>query len=108
MRNRNSPIIAPLGSVKSGSECISMLSWFKKRRDAAQTAEIIAGAQAALDRLGELIEENPGYMDESWLPLPKAGMKLALKILWIASGGNQHRHELVEGGCFSYRRSSRV
>jgi hypothetical protein len=75
-----------------------VLSWLKKRRNFDAAKKTAMGAQIAINRMGELIEAYPGaVIDETWLPVPKADMKTALKIGWITAP-NEKERELMRVG----------
>jgi hypothetical protein len=59
-----------------------MFDWFKKP---PQTPNALATANVPdiLEKYGALMEKHPtAYIDETWLPVPKARMRLVFKSAW--------------------------
>lgn len=75
--------------------------WFKRRRTRASTddaAELVKAIPRVLGRYAELMEKHGGtYMDESWLPLDKPGMKSMLKLALASEKDEKHREWLKAG-----------
>jgi len=77
-----------------------MFSWLRKTRQDAIAKKSIIVANAAIEKFGELLEKYPGgYLDESWLPLPKSEMKTAFKVRWLIAK-NEEEREWIKVGWF--------
>lgn len=56
-----------------------------------------ATAERAVNMYGELLERFPSHLlPESMLPLPKEGMKAAIKLAWYSA--NEAQREILRGG----------
>jgi hypothetical protein len=73
-------------------------SWLERRRERKKAEVLTRRVPKIIGRLGELIEKYPdGYMDETWLPLDKSGMKTVLKIAIAAENDSKKREWLKVG-----------
>lgn len=76
-----------------------MLEWLRGRQ-AAPSASAAPGvtresAEDTVGKLSELMERHPlAILDISWLPLPKAEMKKALRLLWQIAPNEQLRNQM--------------
>jgi hypothetical protein len=78
-----------------------MFGWNKKSKtlnEKEKNQAIVNGAREAVASLGDLMEQFPtAFLDTSKLPLPKADMKTALKIVWITAPNDQMRNHVEVG-----------